>query len=96
MMENKTILLQQITPEEIAKIVCDMFESRLEVLKKELSIKSENDELLSREQLLELLQINGSTLYRWQCSGKIAVYKFANKCFYKRSEIMESLIKLKK
>lgn len=94
-MEN-TIILQGTTPEAIAKTVCDMFESRFEDFKKELSNKSENEDLLSREQVLELLQINASTLWHWQNKGRITVHKFANKCYYRRSEIMASLIPLNK
>ncbi|WP_188050716.1 AlpA family transcriptional regulator [Flavobacterium sp. GP15] len=94
-MEN-TIILQGTTPEAIAKTVCDMFESRFEDLKKNLLNQTENDDLLTREQVLELLQINASTLWHWQNKGRITVHKFANKCYYKRSEIMASLITLKK
>jgi hypothetical protein len=94
-MEN-TIILQGTTPEAIAKTVCDMFESRFEDFKKDLLTRTENEDLLTREQVLELLQINASTLWHWQNKGRIIVHKFANKCYYKRSEIMASLIPLKK
>lgn len=93
-MQN-TIILQGTTPEAIAQIFCDMFESRFDDLKKSLTTQNP-DELLSREQTLELLQINASTLWHWQNKGRITVYKFANKCYYKKAELMASLIPLKK
>ena len=65
-------------------------------LQKELVNQTAKDDLLSREQVLELLQINSSTLWHWQNKGKIQVHKFANKCYYKRSELMNSLTLLKK
>jgi predicted site-specific integrase-resolvase len=45
---------------------------------------------------LELLKITGSTLWRYQNQGRIKVYKFSNKAYFKRSELMNDLILLKK
>lgn len=94
-MEN-SILIQNITPEALAELIKEGIQSQLEDFKKELINQTANDDLLSREQVLALLQINASTLWHWQNKGRITVYKFANKCYYKRSEIMQSLIPLKK
>ncbi|NGY38863.1 helix-turn-helix domain-containing protein [Flavobacterium sp. XN-5] len=93
---TNSILLQNVSPEQFTELITTVFKKELEDFKKELITQSENDDLLSREQLLELLQINASTLWHWQNKGRITVYKFANKCYYKRSEIMQSLIALKK
>jgi hypothetical protein len=91
-----TIILQQTTPEALAQLISDNVKLQLDDFKKELSNQTANDDLLSREQVLELLQINPSTLWHWQNKGRVIVHKFANKCYYKRSEIMASLIPLKK
>lgn len=93
---TKSILLENVSSQEFTELITNVFKKELEDFKKELSTQSENDDLLSREQLLELLQVNASTLWHWQNKGRITVYKFANKCYYKRSEIMQSLIPLKK
>lgn len=93
-MEN-TIILQGTTPEAIANLISDAVKIQIDDLKKSLAIH-EPDDLLSREQVLELLQINASTLWHWQNKGRITVYKFANKCYYKRAEILTGLIPLKK
>jgi hypothetical protein len=90
------IILQGTTPEAIAQIVCDMFESRFDDLKKSLTTQNPDDDLMSREQVLELLQINASTLYLWTRKGRITVYKYANKCYYKKAELLAGLIPLKK
>lgn len=89
-------LIQSVSPEQFTELITDVFKTQFENLKKELTTQTANDDLLSREQVLELLQINASTLWHWQNKGRITVHKFANKCYYKRSEIMESLIPLKK
>jgi hypothetical protein len=94
-MQN-SILLQNVSSEELTELMTNVFKTQLEDFKKDFHTQNVNDDLLSREQVLELLQINASTLWHWQNSKKIIVYKFANKNYYKRSEILESLTPLKK
>lgn len=94
-MQN-SILLQNVSPEQFTELITNVFKTQLEDFKKELVNQTAKDDLLSREQVLELLQINSSTLWHWQNKGKIQVHKFANKCYYKRSELMNSLTLLKK
>lgn len=93
---HNSILLQNLSPEELTELMTKVFKSQLEDFKKDFNIQNAKDDLLSREQVLELLQINASTLWHWQNSKKIIVYKFANKNYYKKSEILESLTPLKK
>lgn len=94
-MISNSILLQSLNPEQFKDLITGIIKTELEDLKKELSTKSSNDDLMSRKQVLELLKIDASTLYRYQNSGKIPVHKFANRCYYKRSELMQCLIPLK-
>lgn len=93
---TNSILLQNVNPEQFTALITNIFKTQLDEFKQELQNQSANDDLLSREQLLELLQINASTLWHWQNKGKIIAYKFANKCYYKRSEIMATITPLKK
>ena len=93
---NVTNGLIVLTPEAISEIVKDSVKSVLSELSKETSLKKEPEDLMSREEVLDLLKINPTTLWNWQNNGKIPFYKFANKCYYKRSEIIDSLIPVKK
>ena len=93
---TNSILLQNVDQEQFTELIKNVFREQLKEFKKELDYKDTKEELLSREQVLELLQINSSTLWHWQNKGKIQVYKFANKCYYKRSELMNCLTPLKK
>ena len=92
-LKNSLVIL---TPEAISEIVKNGVKSELKEFKKEFNIQNQPEDLLSREQVLDLLQINPTTLWHYQNKGKIPFYKFANKCYYKRSEIMNSLIPVKK
>jgi len=89
-MQN-SILLQNVDQEQFTELIKNVFREQLKEFKKELDYKGTKEELLSREQVLELLQINSSTLWHWTNKGKINVHKFANKCYYKRSEIIQSI-----
>lgn len=89
-------ILQNVSSDQLTELITNVFKTQLEDFKKELNTQSENDDLMSREQVLELLQINASTLWHWQNKGRVTVYKFANKCYYKRSELMATITPLNK
>ena len=94
-MQN-SILIQNVSPEQFTELLTNVFKTQLEDFKKEFTTQTENDDLMTREQVLELLQINASTLWHWQNKGRITVYKFANKCYYRRSELMNTITPLNK
>ncbi len=87
-------ILQNVSSEQLTELITNVFKTQLQDFKKELSNQNENEDLLTREQVLELLKINASTLWHWQNKGRITVYKFANKCYYKRSELMSTITPL--
>lgn len=89
-------VLQSVSPEQFTELITNVFRKELEDFRKEFSTQTENDDLMTREQVLDLLQINASTLWHWTNKGRITVYKFANKCYYKRSELMATITPLKK
>ena len=93
----KTIQLIETTPQQLADLIKDGVKTELQLLKKEILHENANDELLSREQVADLLQINLSTLWHWQNKGKIKAYGISgSRRYFKRSEIMDALKLLKK
>ncbi len=94
-MQN-SILLQNLSREDLTDLIGNVFETKFKDFQTTQNTHTENEDLMTRSEVLELLQINASTLWHYQNKGRITVYKIANKCFYKRSEIMQSLIALKK
>ena len=95
-MNKNSILLENLSTEQLTELIGNVFDTKLKDFQKNQNAKNENEDLLTREQVLELLKINASTLWHWQNKGRIKVYKYANKCYYKRSELMDDLIHLKK
>lgn len=86
-----TVQFIQTTPNQLAELIDEKLKKSLEQLKKELLDKDANDELLSRRQACEFLQIEQTTLYHWTKAGKIISYGIGNRRYYKRSELIESL-----
>lgn len=90
------IFLQGTTSEALVNLINENVTAQIVELKKSLQTNKVNDDLLSRTETCKLLQINPSTLWHWTNKGKVLSYGIANRRYYKRSEIMESLTLLKK
>ena len=56
----------------------------------------ELDQILTRDEVCDLLQITKSTLWKRTKSGKLQSYGQGRRVYYKRSEVLESLTPLKK
>ena len=95
-METNSIILQNVSTDQLTDLIGNVFDTKFKDFQNSQNTKTENDDLMTREQVLELLQINASTLWHWQNKGRITVYKFANKCYYKRSELMATITPLNK
>ena len=81
----------QTTPIELADLINEGVKSQLQELKKDLLTQEANDELLTRKETCEFLKINSSSLWAWTKKGKVLSYGIANRRYYKRSELMDSL-----
>jgi hypothetical protein len=93
-MQN-SILLQNVSPEQFKELITNVFKTQLEDFKN--NFKANNgDELLTREETCELLQINSSTLFHWTNKGKVKAYGIGNRRYYKKAELLECLTPLKK
>ena len=89
-------LLIQTTPEELAELIHEKVKGQFQTLRKELDSKQANDDLLTREETCQFLQIDSSTLWHWTNKGKVKAYGIGNRRYYKRSELLECLTLLKK
>lgn len=90
------IILQGTTDEQLADLLDQRIQKRLYELQKSISNHQANDELLTRDQACQFLQINSSTLWAWTNKGKVTAYGIANRRYYKRSELLDCLTELKK
>jgi DNA-binding NtrC family response regulator len=91
-----SIILQGTTSEKLVDLFDERLERKLQAFKKEFHTQQANDELLTRNQACQFLQINSSTLWAWTNKNKVKAYGIANRRYYKRSELIECLTELKK
>ena len=86
---NVDDLISDIANEVLSRIVnCDISNSQQKS-------KSEKNDLIVRKEALELLNISSSTLWLYEKEGKIQGYGVKGKRYYKRSEILNSIIEKK-
>ncbi len=88
---DKAIILQSIDKETLSVLISETVRVQLEEVLKSYSPK-DSEELLTRAEVCELLKIDASTLWHWTNKGKVKAYGIANRRYYKKSELLESLI----
>lgn len=91
-MKSNQIIFDVLSKQELEELVGKSLE---EVIKNNSLTKPSDQELLTREETCKLLKIDSSTLWRWTNKGKITAYGIGNRRFYKKEELLESLVKLK-
>ena len=88
--------LIQVTPEELQNTISEVLKLQFSNFKKDLSTEKANDDLLTQKEACEFLKVHVSTLIAWQNKGKIKGFSILNRRYYKRSQLLESLIPVKK
>lgn len=91
-MEN-SIILHNLAPSDLEELIRKVVSEQLEEFRKNNSIEKP-DELLTREEACLLLKISLTSLWNWTKKGKLKAYGIGNRVFYKRGELMESLIRI--
>ena len=86
----------QLTPQELKNTISEALKDEFDSQNKHLSLQQLNDDLLTRKEACDFLKIDSSTLWHWTNKKKVKAYGIANRRYYKRSELIESLIPLKK
>jgi excisionase family DNA binding protein len=92
---TNSILLQNVSPEELTDLIGNVFDTKLKDFKKNLNT-NDPDILLTRAEACEFLKIEQTTLYHWVKAGKVQCYGIANRRFFKKSDLLNSLTLLKK
>ena len=90
-----SILLENLNTQTLKELIKDGVKSQLNDFKETLQTHNP-DELLTREQTCNFLQIDSSTLWAWTNKGKVIAYGIGNRRYYKKAELLNSLQKLKK
>ena len=90
MIKNQ-IIFDVLSKKELEELI---EKSLKEVIKNNPQNIPPDQELLTRDEACKLLKVDSSTLWRWTNKGKITAYGIGSRRFYKKEELMSSLIKL--
>lgn len=86
-------MLHNLSPIEFEEIIKQVVITQLEEFRGNLLIVNP-DELLTRSEACSLLKINMTTLWNWSKKGKIISYGLGNRVYYKKSELLDSLVRI--
>ena len=90
-MKSNQIIFDVLSKEELQELIGKSLE---EVIKNNSKNIPPDQELLTREEACMLLKVDSSTLWRWTNKGTVTAYGIGSRRFYKKEELMNSLVKL--
>lgn len=88
----QNIVLSPISTDTLIERIA---ERTAELLNNKNVSQPEVKDLLTTKEVCELLQVNSSTIWRWQKSGKLIPYGIGGRTYYKLSEVQEAIKPLK-
>jgi predicted DNA-binding transcriptional regulator AlpA len=92
-MKTEATLIHHITAEQLGKLFTDL-QNQINELKKHFEPKQPT-ELLTRNEVAELLKCDLSTIWNWCKKGKLIPYGIGNRVYFKRIEIEIALVNLR-
>jgi hypothetical protein len=91
-MEN-AIMLHTLAPTDLEELITRVVKDQLQEFKRNVPTENPN-ELITRAEACTLLKINITTLWNWTKKGNIIAYGIGNRVYYKKGELMQSLIRI--
>jgi hypothetical protein len=90
----QTIQLIQVTPNELVNLIVESVKTQIQELSSQLKgaqLTKENKEFLNRSETAKLFGVSLPTIHLWQNNGILKVYKMGNRCFFRYSELLDTL-----
>lgn len=84
-----------VTPEQLQDAIIEGVKLQLNELKKNFEPKTPT-EYLSRQETADLLKADLSSIHNWTKRKLLQSYGISGRVYYKRSEIENAIVKLKK
>lgn len=89
-----TIQLIQVTPNELVNLIAESVKTQIQELSNQLKgtqLTTQSKEFLNRKETAELFGVSLPTIHLWQNNGILKVYKMSNRCFFRYSELLDTL-----
>ena len=91
---TQSTILRELSPEQITSLFAGL-QNQLSELKVNFQPKQPT-ELLTRNEVSELLKCDLSTLHNWVKKGKLIPYGIGSRIYFKRTDIENALVCLNK
>lgn len=89
------MLIIQTTSEKLREEILQDFKKEIASLKKEYQPKQPS-EYLTRHEVAKILKVDLSTIHNWTKQSKLKPYGIGSRVYFKRDEVEQSLINLKR
>lgn len=87
----ETIQFIGTSPNALANLIDERLKAQLDELKENFA-PQQPDEFLGRKETAELLKISLTALHDWMNKGILKPYKMGNKTYFRRVEVVETLL----
>lgn len=91
----RNIQFVQTSPEELRSLILADLKKEIDLLKKEFQPK-EPSEYLTRNEVAEFLKVDISSVHNFRKRGLLKAYSIGTRVYFKRDEVEQSLIELKR
>uniref|UniRef100_UPI0040486E3B helix-turn-helix domain-containing protein n=1 Tax=Flavobacterium sp. TaxID=239 RepID=UPI0040486E3B len=91
---NHSFALLSSKTDELKQIIKEVIKEEILEVKNKLE-KKDSEILMTRQETCKFLKIDSSTLWSWTNKGKIACYGIGNRRYYKKEDLLNSLVLLK-
>jgi hypothetical protein len=92
---SEQIQFVQVTPEQLSNAIIEGVKTQFKDLKEHFEPKTPT-EYLTRVEVAEMFKIDLSSVHNWTKKKILISYQIGGRVYYKRSEVENSIIKLKK
>jgi hypothetical protein len=94
-MQNQTIQMLNITPDELATLINQGIKRELSELKNSLNPESIESQHLTRRETANFFDVSLNCLNDWERKGILRGYKVGQRKYFKRSELMQVMFNRK-
>lgn len=84
-----------LDPNTLIDLIDEKVKTQLQELKKHFQPKEPN-EYLTRVEVAEMLKIDLSSVHNWTKKGILTSYQIGGRVYYKRKEVENAIVELKK
>jgi excisionase family DNA binding protein len=91
---TNSIILEQVSVSQLESIISIAVNKSFELQVSQNTITPEQTELLTRNEVCDLLHITLPTLHQWTKEGVITGYRIGTRIRYKRAEVLATLNKV--